>query len=129
MFKSIALFALLNAALVSSIALTPGAPAVALNGLSSDAADAILILTTCIGVNLQNCLPWKATTLPAGCGSLVAYGQGGSVQSAATPSGIACTLYNGQSCNGLSQLINGTVNDLSTVGFSRLANSFNCRSN
>ncbi|KAJ3782414.1 hypothetical protein GGU10DRAFT_363890 [Lentinula aff. detonsa] len=129
MFKSIALFALLNAALVSSIALTPRAPAIAHNGLSSDAADAILVFTTCNRVNLQNCVTWTATTLPVGCTSLIPYGQGNAVQSATTPSGIACTLYNGQSCNGLSQLINGTVNDLSTVGFSRLANSYNCRSN
>ncbi|KAJ3999914.1 hypothetical protein F5050DRAFT_1734799 [Lentinula boryana] len=130
MFKFVALFALLNAALVSSVALTPRAPAaVAHKGLSSDIADAILVFTTCNNVNLSNCLTWTATTLPVGCTSLVANGQGDLVKSVASPSGIECTLFTGEACTGSSQLVNGTINDLSVVGFSDVANSFTCQSN
>ncbi|KAJ3832776.1 hypothetical protein F5878DRAFT_634239 [Lentinula raphanica] len=94
MFKSVALFALLNAAWVSSVALTPRAPAaVAHNGPVTDVADAILVFTTCNEVNLVNCLTWTSTTLPVGCTSLIANGQGDLVKSAATPSGIECTLF------------------------------------
>ncbi|KAJ4468725.1 hypothetical protein J3R30DRAFT_3553591 [Lentinula aciculospora] len=130
MFKFVALFALLNAVLVSSIALTPRAPAaVAHKGIFSDVADAILVFTTCNQVNLVNCLTWTSTTLPVGCTSLIANGQGDLVESAATPSGIECTLFTGEACSGSAQLINGTVDDLSVVGFSKIANSFTCQSN
>ncbi|KAJ3747827.1 hypothetical protein DFH05DRAFT_1481672 [Lentinula detonsa] len=130
MFKFVALFALLNAALVSSVALTPRAPpAVAHKGLVSDIADAILVFTTCNEVNLQNCLTWTSTTLPVGCSSLIAAGQGDLVESVATPSGVECTLFTGEACTGSSQLVDGTLDDLSVVGFSKVANSFTCQSN
>ncbi|KIK70077.1 hypothetical protein GYMLUDRAFT_34538 [Collybiopsis luxurians FD-317 M1] len=135
MFKSLlALFALiLNATLVSSFAVsTPRdapAPAVAHKGPVPDLANAILVFTTCNQVNLGNCLTWTATTLPVGCTSLIANGQGDLVESCATPAGIECTLFTGEACTGSQQLINGTVNDLSTVGFSKIANSFTCQSN
>ncbi|KAJ3905249.1 hypothetical protein F5879DRAFT_988473 [Lentinula edodes] len=130
MYKFVALFALLNATLVSSVALTPRAPAAAVahKGLFSDVANAILVFTTCNEVNLQNCLTWTSTTLPVGCTSLIANGQGDLVESVATPSGIECTLFTGEACTGTSQLINGTIDDLSVVGFSKIANSFTCQS-
>lgn len=95
MFKFITLFALVNAALVSSSALvrSPAAAAVANVGPVSDSADAITVFTTCVDVNLDNCLVWSATTLPVGCTDLAANGQADNVNSAETASGVACTLF------------------------------------
>ncbi|KAE9386647.1 hypothetical protein BT96DRAFT_514552 [Gymnopus androsaceus JB14] len=131
MFKFITLFALMNAALVSSSAVirSPAAAAVANVGPVSDSANAITALTTCTQVNLKTCLVWSATTLPVGCTNLAANGQANDVKSVVTGSGVECTLFTSTTCTGSSQLINGTINDLSVVGFSNKANSFSCQSN
>ncbi|KAJ7752894.1 hypothetical protein B0H16DRAFT_1459616 [Mycena metata] len=135
--KSLALFALLNAALVSSSSVlrAPAAPAVAShsNGPIANTLppqpDAIVVFTTCVNVNLANCLIWSATTLPVGCTNLAANGQASSVSSVQTAAGVECTLFTSTTCTGQSQNINGTLNALSVVAYDNLANSFSCVSN
>ncbi|KIK65057.1 hypothetical protein GYMLUDRAFT_56524 [Collybiopsis luxurians FD-317 M1] len=134
MFKSISALSafILNASLVSSLVVSiprAAAPATAHRGPISDLAQSssILVLTSCTQVNLADCLTFTAQSLPVGCTSLIANGQGNSVQSAATPSGVECTLFTGEACTGTTQLVNGTIDDLSDVGFDKLANSFTCQ--
>jgi len=129
MSKFAALFALLNAALVSSSVLTRSAAAVASKGLVSDSADAITVLTTCTEQNLDNCLVWSGTTLPVGCTSTAASGQASDINSVETASGILCTLFASTTCTGASQIINGTLDNLAVVGYANTANSFTCVSN
>ncbi|KAF9071847.1 hypothetical protein BDP27DRAFT_461427 [Rhodocollybia butyracea] len=129
MFKSIALFALLNAALVSSVALVPKSTAAAATAEVVNSANAINVVETCTQTNLRSCLQFTSTTLPVGCTSLDSAGQTNDVESVSTASGIQCTFFTGTLCNGNSQLINGTINDLAVVGFSNVANSFSCVSN
>ncbi|KAJ7187379.1 hypothetical protein C8R46DRAFT_1342485 [Mycena filopes] len=130
--KSLALFALLNAALVSSSSVLP-APAVATASNGPVAAsihpDAIVAFTTCINENLKNCLIWSATTLPVGCTNLAANGQASDVSSVTSAAGVDCTLFTSTTCTGKSQFINGTLNALTVVGFNDIANSFTCASN
>ncbi|KAE9407142.1 hypothetical protein BT96DRAFT_914752 [Gymnopus androsaceus JB14] len=130
MFKFITLFALVNAALVSSSAVirSPAAAAVASVGPVSDSANAITAFTTCVDVNLEDCLVWSATTLPVGCTNLAANGQANAVKSVVTGSGIECTLFTSTTCTGTSQLVDGTIDNLAVVGFSDVANSFTCQS-
>ncbi|KAF5389982.1 hypothetical protein D9757_003746 [Collybiopsis confluens] len=132
MLKStLALFAFATLAASSAVNMPrdEAAPAIAHKGPTPDIANVILVFTTCNNVNLGNCLTWTSTTLPVGCTNLAANGQANLVQSAATPAGIECTLFTSQTCTGTSQLVNGTINDLSVVGFSKIANSFNCQAN
>ncbi|KAE9398052.1 hypothetical protein BT96DRAFT_1020389 [Gymnopus androsaceus JB14] len=131
MVKFIALFALLNAALVSSTVLTRSAAvaAVASKGPVSDSANAITVLTTCNNVNLADCLVWSATTLPVGCTNTAAAGQANDINSVESSTGILCTLFSSTTCTGTSQIINGTVNNLVVVGFANKTNSFECQSN
>ncbi|KAF9065664.1 hypothetical protein BDP27DRAFT_1450125 [Rhodocollybia butyracea] len=128
MVESIALFALLNAALVSSVVLVP--KSVAAEGPDIvNSPDAINIVLACSQTNLVSCRQFTGTTLPVGCTSLGLTGQTNDVESVATASGILCTFFTGTACTGSSQLINGTINDLAVVGFSNKANSFTCASN
>ncbi|KAF9055549.1 hypothetical protein BDP27DRAFT_1433659 [Rhodocollybia butyracea] len=127
MFKSIALFALLNAALVSSVALVPKSITAEVPDIVNS-PDAINVILTCTQTNLTTCRQFTSTILPTGCGILSSTGQA-NVQSVSTAPGIQCTLFTGTACNGTSQLVNGTINDLAVVGFSNTANSFNCASN
>ncbi|KAF7377733.1 hypothetical protein MSAN_00196300 [Mycena sanguinolenta] len=131
MFKSLALFALLNAVFVSSTTIqrAPAAAAVASAANVSPAPDAVQVLETCINANINNCLIWSATTLPVGCTNLAANGQASDVSSVSTSAGVECTLFTSTTCTGSSQIINGTINDLSVVAFNDVANSFTCQSN
>ncbi|KAJ7239971.1 hypothetical protein B0H12DRAFT_1135434, partial [Mycena haematopus] len=71
MFKSLALFALLNAVFVSSSSIrAPAAAAVASKASVGPTPLAITVFETCINTNLNDCLIWSATTLPVGCTNL-----------------------------------------------------------
>ncbi|KAJ6464673.1 hypothetical protein C8R47DRAFT_1156151 [Mycena vitilis] len=135
MFNALALFALVNAAFVSSSAVrAPAAAAVATasNGPAANVspiANAIVVFTTCVDEKLSNCLIWSATTLPVGCTNLAANGQASDVSSVTSASGVDCTLFTSTTCSGSSQFINGTLNALTVVGFDNKANSFTCESN
>ncbi|KAF9071846.1 hypothetical protein BDP27DRAFT_1321475 [Rhodocollybia butyracea] len=136
MFRSLALFALLNAAWVSSIALVPRSNAavahVAIPGETDivNSPDAITVLVTCTGNNLSgSCVTWTSQTLPVTCTSVVSAGQGDLINSAQSSSGIECTLFSGEDCDDTSVLINGTVDNLSTVNFANEASTFSCVSN
>ncbi|KAF7333395.1 hypothetical protein MVEN_02355200 [Mycena venus] len=130
MFKSLALFALLNAVLASaSVARAPAAPATASVPGKGPVADAgFTAMETCVNTNLKNCLIWTVPALPVGCTNLAANGQANSVSSVQTAAGVGCTLFTSKTCTGSSQFITGTLNDLSVVGFDNKANSFTCAS-
>ncbi|KAF7333413.1 hypothetical protein MVEN_02357100 [Mycena venus] len=128
MFKSLALFALLNAVFASaSVARAPAAPATASVPGKGPVADAgITVLETCVNTNLNNCLIWTVASLPVGCTNLAANGQANSVSSVQTGGGAGCTLFSSTTCTGASQFVVGTLNDLGVVGFDNKANSFSC---
>ncbi|KAK7052384.1 hypothetical protein R3P38DRAFT_2860027 [Favolaschia claudopus] len=135
MFNVVALFALVNAALVSSTAIrADAAPAVAhkatgpIANAISPIANAIVVFQTCVDENLKNCLIWSATTLPVGCSNTASSGQANSISSVQTAAGVGCTLFTSTTCSGQSQFINGTLNALTVVGFDNKANSFTCAS-
>ncbi|KIK69438.1 hypothetical protein GYMLUDRAFT_237231 [Collybiopsis luxurians FD-317 M1] len=130
MLRSIlALFTLiLSANLVSSFTdSTPRDEAGPVVARESELWSQVLMFSTCASTNYANCFAWTAETLPLPCTSLATAGQAGAVESVASPSGIECTLFTGTACTGTSQLINGALNDLSIIGFSRVANSFSCK--
>ncbi|KAJ7254706.1 hypothetical protein B0H12DRAFT_1114921 [Mycena haematopus] len=130
MFKSLALFALLNAVLVSSSSIrAPAAAAVASKATAGPTPLAITVFETCINTNLNDCLIWSATTLPVGCTNLAANGQASDVSSVVSSAGVECILFTYVTCTGSSQIINGTLDALSVVGFDNRANSFTCQSN
>ncbi|KAJ7504950.1 hypothetical protein B0H11DRAFT_1905025 [Mycena galericulata] len=129
MFKTLALFALVNAAFASSVARAPAAAAVAQAAGVHPSPDAITVLETCVNNNLADCLVWSATTLPVGCTNLAANGQANDVSSVTSSTGILCTLFTSTTCTGSSQKVNGTINALSVVAFDNVANSFTCVSN
>ncbi|KAF9065671.1 hypothetical protein BDP27DRAFT_1366261 [Rhodocollybia butyracea] len=96
MFKSIALFALLNAALVSSVALVPKSITAEVPDIVNS-PDAINVILTCTQTNLTTCRQFTSTVLPtAGCGILSSTGQA-NVQSVSTAPGIQCTLFTSDS--------------------------------
>ncbi|KIK64591.1 hypothetical protein GYMLUDRAFT_240567 [Collybiopsis luxurians FD-317 M1] len=86
------------------------------------------VLDACTEINLGDCFGWTSITLPTACISFATESQGGRVKSAQTPEGLECTLFTGTACNGSSLVVDGTFEDLSLVGFSNVANSFNCKS-
>ncbi|KAJ7457214.1 hypothetical protein B0H11DRAFT_2063385 [Mycena galericulata] len=129
MFKTLALFALVNAAFASTIARAPAAAAVAHASAAALSPDVIQVLETCVNNNINDCLIWSASTLPVGCTNLAANGQASDVSSVSSSTGVECTLFTSTTCTGASQNINGTVNALSVVAFDNVANSFTCESN
>ncbi|KAF8188934.1 hypothetical protein K438DRAFT_1936235 [Mycena galopus ATCC 62051] len=131
MFKSLTLFAFLNVVFVSSSTIRSPAAAAVASKAGADigpSPDAVTVFETCINVNIDDCLIWSATTLPVGCTNLAANGQTSDVSSVISSAGVACTLFTSTTCTGTSQIINGTVNDLSVVGYNDIANSFSCDS-
>ncbi|KIK69436.1 hypothetical protein GYMLUDRAFT_255924 [Collybiopsis luxurians FD-317 M1] len=101
--------------------------AFALFALILNSASALLVLSVCDEVNLENCLDIVENSLPVACTSLAALGQSSRVESVVTPQGVACTLFTGTACTGSSQFVNGAIDNLSVVGFTGVANSFTCQ--
>ncbi|KIK64585.1 hypothetical protein GYMLUDRAFT_397979 [Collybiopsis luxurians FD-317 M1] len=117
MLKFLALFPLvLDATLVWSSAVSRNVAA----------PEAVGVLIACTNINLGDCFDWTSNILPTACISLATESQGDRVKSARTPDGLECTLFTGTACNGSSLVVDGTFEDLSLVGFSNVANSFNC---
>ncbi|KIK69435.1 hypothetical protein GYMLUDRAFT_648001 [Collybiopsis luxurians FD-317 M1] len=67
--------------------------AFALFALILNSASALLVLSVCDEVNLENCLDIVENSLPVACTSLVSLGQSNRVESVVTPQGVACTLF------------------------------------
>ncbi|KAF9066639.1 hypothetical protein BDP27DRAFT_1365513 [Rhodocollybia butyracea] len=122
MFKSLALFALLNAACQVSFAKPTGTTAAAAP-----------IFSTCTGFieeNPDTCAVWS-NNLPTGCVSFTDISTedlASNVKSVATSAGVSCTLFTGDECTANQLVIapSTTIANLAVDNFSNLANSFSC---